>query len=228
MHYRIHLDLVGANGRRAVGDLTLEASPGRLFPRAEITGARGWLTGYVVPVMFGTLNGTLAVNNEHISLNGGTGYHDHNWGFWQGMSWRWGHVLHEELSLLYGRIFPPQEAADPERLPRFLGVVGPSGPLAYTTDVTIDETHDAGGQPRTITVTGRGENLDLRLLFDAESMVTTRGAGPVAPLASGFVFLDNRLDFFQLRGSYTVTGRIRNESVNFTAPGSAETFRGSK
>lgn len=226
MRYRIHLDLRGANGRAVVGDLTLDASPGRLFPRAEIMGAGGWLTGYVVPVMSGALNGTLAVNGERISVDGGAGYHDHNWGFWEGMSWRWGQVQHDELSLLYGRIFPPRDAADPERLPHFLGVVGPDGPLGYTTEVIITEANDAVGQPRTITVTGRGNDLDLQLQFDVESMVTTRGRGPVAPLASGFVFLDNRLDFFQLRGRYVVTGRVGNRNVNFTAPGSAETFRG--
>ena len=94
MQYRIHLDLRGPNGRRVVGDLTVDASPGRLFPRAEFTGARGWLTGYVVPVMSGALNGALDVNGERISLDGGAGYHDHNWGFWKGMSWRWGQVQH--------------------------------------------------------------------------------------------------------------------------------------
>jgi hypothetical protein len=226
MRYRIHLDLPGANVREVVGDLTLDASPGRLFPRAEIMGAGGWRTGYVVPVMSGALNGTLAVNGTRISVDGGSGYHDHNWGFWEGMSWRWGQVQHDELSLLYGRIFPPREAADPERLPHFLGVVGPSGPLGYTTDVTITEANDAAGQPGTITVTGRGNDLDLQLRFDVESMVTTRGTGPVAPLASGFVFLDSSLDFFQLRGTYVVTGRVGNRNVNFSAPGSAETFRG--
>lgn len=226
MRYRIHLDLPGANGRTVTGDLTLDASPGYLFPRAEIMGARGWRTGYVVPVMSGALNGTLAVNGARISMDGGAGYHDHNWGFWEGMSWRWGQLQHDELSLLYGRIFPPREAADPERLPHFLGVVGPEGPLGYTSDVSITEANDAAGRPRTITVTGRGNSLDLRLQFDVESTVRTRATGSVAPLASGFDFLDNRLDFFQLRGTYTVTGHVGNRSVAFTAPGSAETFRG--
>ena len=224
--YQIHLDLRGANNRRLVGDLTLDASPGRLFPRAEFTGARGWLTGYVVPVMSGTLRGTLDVNGQRISIDGGTGYHDHNWGFWEGMSWRWGQVQGDELSLLYGRIFPPREAADPERLPGFLGVVGPGGPLAYTTDVTIVETNDSRGQPRTITVTGRGNNVDLQVRFDVESMVTRRGSTSTAPGATGLDTLSNTLDFFQLRGTYNVTGRAGDRTINFTAPGSAETFRG--
>ena len=53
LKYRIHLDLTGATGARVRGDLTLQASPGRLMPPLEITGSRGWVTGYVVPVMAG-------------------------------------------------------------------------------------------------------------------------------------------------------------------------------
>jgi hypothetical protein len=142
------------------------------------------------------------------------------------MSWRWGQVQHGELSLLYGRIFPPPEAADADRLPGFLGVVGPNGPLAYTTNVTIVETNDERGEPRTITVTGRGNDVDLQLRFLVESMVTRPGATTATPGAAGLGTLANRLDFFQLRGTYTVTGRAGDQPVNFSAPGSAETFRG--
>ena len=222
--YRIHLDIRTAHGQRVRGELTLEASSrgatpplNVLVPPFEITGARGWRTGYVVPVMSGPLNGTLEVDGERISLAGGTGYHDHNWGFWQGVSWRWGQVQQKDLSLVYGRLFPPVDAADPERLPGFLGVLGPDGPLGYATDVTITEANDARGQPRTISVRARGLNLDIHITFNVESAVITR-AGELAPLASG-------LDFLQLRGMYTVAGKVGNRTVSFTAPGSAETFR---
>ena len=105
-------------------------------------------------------------------------------------------------------------------------IVGPSGPLAYTTDVTIAETNDERGQPRTITVTGRGNQVDLQLRFHVESMVTRPGATTATRDAAGLDTLANRLDFFQLRGTYTVTGRAADQPVNFSAPGSAETFRG--
>ena len=226
MRYRIHLQLVGRNGQRVVGDLTVGASPGQLFPRAEFTGARGWKTGYVVPVMSGALEGALNVDGERIPLDGGVGYHDHNWGFWKGMSWRWGQLQHEDLSILYGRIFPPPEAADPSRLPGFLGVVGPVGPLAYTTNVTITEEDDARGQPRTIVVTGRGGDVDLQLRFNVESVTRTEGTSTTAAGAAGLEVLASRLDFFQLRGSYRVIGRAAGRRFDFNASGSAETFRG--
>jgi hypothetical protein len=226
MRYHVHLDLRGDSGRVA-GDLTLDAAAGRLVPPLEITGARGWRTGYVVPVMSGTLGGALDIDSARVSFAGGTGYHDHNWGFWEGVSWQWGQVHAGDLSLLYGRIFPPRDAADPDRLPAFVGVLGPDGPIGYantlgpsrrTTRVSITELDDAQGRPRTVSVTARGGELDLQVSFAVESTETTPAAGS-GPRASG-------LDFLQMRGTYTVTGRAGARHLRFTAPGSAETFRG--
>ena len=218
MRYVVHLDLAGRSGRRVRGDLTIDASPGRLVPPLELTGTRGWRSGYVVPVMSGRLGGSLDVAGERVDFSGGTGYHDHNWGFWQRVSWQWGQVQQDDLSLLYGRVFPPPEAADPSRIPGFIGVLGPDGPLGYATNVSITETDDGGGQPRTILVRGRGTELDVEVRFDVESVETTP-AGSSSALSSG-------LDFLQMRGTYTVTGRIGTRNLSFTAPGSAETFRG--
>jgi hypothetical protein len=214
--YRIHLDLTDADGRRATGDIAIEASAGRLMPPVEITGARGWRTGYVVPVMSGTLDGALVVDGEPVSLAGGTGYHDHNWGFWKGVSWQWGQAQHGDLSLIYGRVFPPPEAADPERIPGFVGVLGPDGPLGYATDVRITETNDDKGQPRAIAIRARSSSLTLDLRFDVASTETNRMTGALA----------NDVNFLQMRGQYTVSGRAGNRDLEFTAPGAAETFRG--
>jgi hypothetical protein len=216
MVYRIHLDLTDDDGRRASGELTLEASAGRLVPPVEITGARGWRTGYVVPVMSGTLRGALTIAGEPVSLAGGTGYHDHNWGFWKGVSWQWGQAQQGDLSVIYGRVFPPPEAADPERIPGFVGALGPDGPLGYSTDVRITETNDDKGQPRTIAIRARSSSLTLDLRFDVASTVTNRMTGALA----------NGVNFLQMRGQYTVSGRAGNRDLAFTAPGAAETFRG--
>ena len=214
--YRIHLDLADAAGRRAIGDLTLEASAGRLVPPVEITGARGWRTGYVVPVMSGKLDGSITVDGENVSLAGGTGYHDHNWGFWEGVSWQWGQAQQGDLSIIYGRVFPPPEAADPERIPGFVGAIGPDGPLGYATDVRITETNDDKGQPRAIDIRARSASLTLDLRFDVMSIETNRMTGALA----------NDVNFLQMRGQYTASGRAGNRDIAFTAPGAAETFRG--
>ena len=214
--YRIHLDLADASGRRATGDISITASAGRLVPPVEITGARGWRTGYVVPVMAGALDGALTVDDEQVSFAGGTGYHDHNWGFWKGVSWQWGQAQQGDLSLIYGRVFPPPEAADPERIPGFVGALGPDGPLGYSTDVRITETNDDKGQPRSITLRTRSTSLSLDLRFDVASTVTSRMQGA----------LGGGMNFLQMRGEYTVSGRAGSRDIAFTAPGAAETFRG--
>ena len=216
LKYVVDLDLAGAGGRRAAGRVIIEAVPGRLVPPLEIGGARGWRTGYVVPVMSGPLTGAIDVAGARVSFDGGVGYHDHNWGFWKGVSWQWGQVQHGGLSFLYGRVFPPRDAADPDRIPGFVGVLGPDGPLGYASNVRITEQDDPAGQrPRTIFIHGRGPSLDLTLHFEVESVETTR-QGPLA----------NGMDFLQMRGTYTVSGRAGDQRIDLRAPGSAETFRG--
>ena len=215
--YTLHLDLVSARGERARADVSLAAEPGKLVPPIEISGRNGWRTGYVVPVMAGMLDGSIEVGGTVLSLRDGIGYHDHNWGFWEGVSWQWGQGQSGDLSLLYGRVFAPGEAADPDRIPGFVGILGPDGPIGYATNVRITEENDRTGRPQRIAITARGPSLDLKAQFDVATVVTTRSQqGPLA----------NQIDFLQLRGAYTVTGTAGTRQLQFTAPGAAETFRG--
>ncbi len=203
---------------RVTGDIFIDASPGRALPPFSIQGAGGWVSGYVVPVMSGRLSGNLLVNGTSISLDDGAGYHDHNWGFWKDVSWRWGQVQHGDLSFVYGRIRPPADAADADRIPGFLAAIGPDGPVGYATNVSIEEKNDpVTGRPRTIVVTGRSESIDIVMELTVDSTLVTE-------TRSGF--LGGGLDFLQLRASYRVRGRAGGRSIDFTAPGSAETFRG--
>ncbi|HET6897957.1 MAG TPA: hypothetical protein VFK70_06410, partial [Vicinamibacteria bacterium] len=148
----------------------------------------------------------------------GRGYHDHNWGFGDGVTWQWGQVHHEALSFVYGRVHPPPDAADPERIPGFLAALGPDGPIGYAADVSITETNDpATGRPRSILVRGQGPSLNLSMELAVEDEVTTR-------MAPGFI--GGASDFLQLRARYRVAGRAGGRRFDFEAPGSAETFRG--
>lgn len=216
--YRIGLSLngEGPKGSALIGNLTLDAAPGRSLPPAAIHGARGWVSGYVVPVLSGTFRGTLRVDGEEVVVDGAAGYHDHNWGFWEGVRWQWGQVAGGDISIVYGRVFPPATVADASRIPGFLGVLGPDGPIAFSTDVSITED-DAGGRPKRVTVQARGHQVELTLQLDvAESvgsrMSLTRGAA-------------GAMNFLQLGGVYQVTGNAAGRDFNFTARGSAETFR---
>jgi hypothetical protein len=210
--WRYHITL---NLPEASGDFFIDALPGRQLAPLVIRGAGGWVSGYTVPVMSGPLGGWIQVRGDRVALDG-TGYHDHNWGFWQGVSWRWGQVQHEGLSYVYGRVSPPADAADPERIPGVLIALGPDGPLGYSTRVAIRETDDpATGRPQRIVVSSEGGSLDLTMDITVRDTIVTPGG----VLAKG-------PDFLQLRGSYHVTGKAGGQAVDFTALGAAETFRG--
>jgi hypothetical protein len=225
LQYRMTLALeretAGAKGSgpakpSLTGELRLDAAPGRSLPPAAIHGARGWVSGYVVPVLAGTFHGTLHVDGEAVSVDGAAGYHDHNWGFWEDVRWQSGEVAGGDVSIVYGRVFPPATVADASRIPGFLGVLGPDGPIAFSTDVSITE-EDADGRPTLVSIQAHGRQVELSLQLDvAESIGTrmflTRGAEGV-------------MNFLQLGGVYRVTGKAADRTIDFTARGSAETFR---
>jgi len=226
-HYRITLALTGesrSHGPRApdvTAEMTLDATPGRALPPFTIRGARGWQSGYVVPVLSGAIHGRLTIDGETLALNGASGYHDHNWGFWEGVHWQWGQVASgnspQDLSIVYGRVFPPASVADTNRVPGALALIGPDGPIAFATNVSIAEAGD-GATPQLITVRARGNDVDLTLKFTVADIVRNRMA--LTELASGAA-----MDFLQLAGTYQVTGHAGGRDVSFTARGSAETFR---
>ncbi|HEV3139301.1 MAG TPA: hypothetical protein VGY57_02230 [Vicinamibacterales bacterium] len=209
--YRIALAVQNARG-----EITLDASLAQSVPPATIRGARGWMSGYVVPVLSGALHGALRVDGQTIGLDGASGYHDHNWGFWEGVTWQWGQVAHDDLSFVYGRVFPPASVADASRVPGFLGVLGPNGPLGFSTSVDISEEGD-GSAPKAVKVHAIGARIDLRLEFAVEESEQTRMG---LTLAAG-----GAMTFLQLGGRYRVCGRAGDRDVSFTARGSAETFR---
>jgi hypothetical protein len=198
------------------GEIVLEAAPGRSLPPAAIHGARGWVSGYVVPVLSGAFHGTLHVNGEDVSVDGAAGYHDHNWGFWEDVRWQWGQVAGTDVSIVYGRVFPPATVADASRIPGFLGVLGPDGPIAFSTDVSIAEM-DEGGRPKTITVQARGSQVELTLQLDVAESIETR--------MSLTRRAEDAMTFLQLGGDYRVRGKAAGRDISFTARGSAETFR---
>ncbi len=216
--YRIHLDLPSETDRtRATGDIVVHADPDRSVPPFVLEGAGGWVSGYTVPVTSGTLDGRLRIGSAAVDLAHGTAYHDHNWGFWEGVSWQWGQVQHDGVSFVYGRVRPPADAADPQHVPGFLAVLGPSGPLAFSTDATIEETNAPNSnKPARIVVHAIGDALTatLNLAIDQTAITPMRRGG-----------VGDALQFLQMRAQYDVNVHVGEREYKFSAPGSAETFR---
>jgi hypothetical protein len=226
--YRIALRLKAeGDGSDLAGTLTLDPDAGRSLPPAVIRGARGWLSGYVVPVLSGRLTGSFQTSGTRgtsgTSRTSGTlegvGYHDHNWGFWRDVRWQWGQVAAGDLSFIYGRVFPPADVADPDRIPGFLGVLDHAGLVGAATNVQIaeqktDRSLPLAGAPSTITVTARSSALDLTLTFSTDRAVRT-----------ALAMTGGATDFVQMGGTYRVEGRAGGRSIDVTARGAAETFQ---
>ena len=170
--------------------------------------------------------GSSSSGSRRVPLGGAVGYHDHNWGFWQGVSWQWGQVSHEGLSFLYGRIVPPRRrraggrgaAARHRRRGRPVGADRLRAQRADRGDLGGAGRRAGDGphrrpreRPRPADGGARGGRRAQR----------ASAAGPALGSAGA-------RDFLQLRASYRVRGRIGDQAVDFTALGSAETFRGSR
>lgn len=210
--YEIVLNMQGIAGR-----LALDPAPGRSLPPAVLRGARGWLSGYVVPVLAGRLSGGLTSGVDTVTFDGADGYHDHNWGFWQDVRWQWGQVSAGGLSFIYGRVFPPADVASADRIPGFLGVLDDQGLVGVATNVSIAEHRpddDAFAPPSSIDVTARGSGLDVHLSFTTDRTVRR----PVS-------ITGGRADFLQLGGTYRVQGRAGGRTIDIAARGAAETFQ---
>jgi hypothetical protein len=215
--YRIRLDLPAEQGSgRATGELVLHAAPGRFLPPLALRGAGGWISGYVVPVMAGSWQGSLVAQGRTVQFDDAAGYHDHNWGFWEGVTWQWGQVQGSGLSFVYGRVRPPAAVADPDRVPAFLMVLGRDGPVGHSLDVTITEIDRVDeGAPRRILVRGESEAFDVAIEIDSITSTVRSRLGAE----------ESNLQFLQMRGEAHVTGAIRGDPIEFSAPASAETFR---
>src|SRR5581483_4740883 len=175
-----------ARARRLTGTLRLAAAEGRSVPPATVRGAGGWVTGYTVPVLAGRMDGVLEADGTTVRFDGAPGYHDHNWGFWKGVSWQWGQVAHEDLSIVYGRVFPPSDVADPRRMPGFLVVLGPEGLLGFSSEVAIDDRREGRIEVRA----RRGVDLQMTLVVDetvrtAMALTARRGEAPMDCLQLG-------------------------------------------
>jgi hypothetical protein len=210
--YELTLNMQGIKGR-----LTLDPAPGRSLPPAVLRGARGWVSGYVVPVLSGRLGGSLTSAGDVVEFDGAEGYHDHNWGFWRDVRWQWGQVSGDGLSFIYGRVFPPADVAAADRMPGFLGVLDDRGLIGVATNVSIVEHRaegNASAPAQAIDVTARGSAVDVRLSFTADRTVRR----PVS-------ITGGQADFLQLGGTYRVQGTAGGRTINLSARGAAETFQ---
>lgn len=133
------------------------------FPRFN---TMGWL----VPAPMARARGSLLVGGKRVELEGGHGYHDHNWGeapiFHAVDNWHWGQVVSGDLGIIWSDI-TMQRAWDYDKTYKFLlsrgeRLVMESADLSVSYADWIKDPAFMHPYPRLITVTFGDERSPAR------------------------------------------------------------------
>lgn len=217
-HEGVYRVVAKATGEAGEARVSLEVRPraNRYFPPVELR-ETALLSGYAVPGLVADARGTVCIADRCRQVERAPAYHDHNWGIWRGVSWEWGAARGASLALLYGGIYTPD--SDSAAAPFFLSVVDSLGirqilrfrGIRYTgagaareSDVLAPEHFDL--------IAGRdGDTVRLRVKVEdaLASQMRAEGLGR---------------HFLQMRGRFTVTGRIAGEVVADSGTGFFETY----
>ena len=219
-HYEIHLDF--EDRVRIRGNLTYTPEPNLYFPPAYLAMSDNFESGYVIPSLRGTFQGSVAVGSATLDLSNASGYHDHNWGIWQQpgagqkngdpVSWNWGHAFADQYSLFYGEIFLQGRSKG-----LFLGVFDQEGFVTLFRPGRIEysepETVEPGLQaPSRMRIAENKAYTEVDLLGRKKTLVAT----PIDP--------DKSLYFIQYKMDFDVRLSIDGKELRFPALGNAETF----
>jgi hypothetical protein len=218
--YRLH---ARADGNEMPVRLDLEVKPAsnRYFPPVELRDDE-FLSGYVVPALVATAAGRICVARRCRHFRDAPAYHDHNWGVWRDVTWEWGAAQGRRLAILYGGVYGPGRDDAAVRSPFFLTAVdslGVSQVLRFQR-IRYQGSHPASGtgrftSPERFDLVATREADTLRLLVEVEDALGTEMR------ASGF-----RRGFLQMRGRFTIGGRLLGETVADSGVGFFETYVG--
>ena len=198
-------------------DLTVAADSRRYLPPVEI-GGEGIVSGYTVPLLDARASGRVCEGSRCGRIEGARTYHDHNWGTWGGVTWDWGQAQAGAYSVLYGGV----NDGERER-----GATGPR--ILYLAD--------ADGFAGIFSIRRLAiwwpDGGDGRAAPDSISILATSGADSVAlSVEVGHtratpvpVWVDSPAAlFFQMRGSASLSGRLRGISIHGEGNGFFETW----
>ena len=201
--------------------LRVEPDRFRYFPPVEqIVGDQ--LSGYVVPALRATASGRLCVATDCSEAVDAPAYHDHNWGFWSGVTWEWEMGRGEALDLLYGGVDRGGEEGDAGA--RFLAVVDSFGvrQVLRFDDIVYEGARPVAGlpgirAPERFALTARRRDGLRDDWLRLEVAVRSVQATPAETTTDDQVFL-------QLRGEFSVTGELTGIPVSDRGQGFFETY----
>ena len=202
--------------RRLELDFTLRPAPNRYFPAAELR-AEPFISGYVVPALSGSVDGRFCAGGRCRSVTGAAGYHDHNWGVWRAVTWEWGVAHGAVFDVLYGGVRTADSAAGGAPF-----VLMAADSLGIRQVLRFRDVRYAGAlatptpgvsAPSAFALTaGRGADT-VRLAVDVRDALASKSA------AAGF-----HRYFIQMRGRFTLAGKLAGAIASDSGAGFFETY----
>jgi hypothetical protein len=211
-------------------DLVVDPAAGAYFPGASLTS--GIVSGYVVAGLRADATGSICVGESCTRYDRAQAYHDHNWGVWRGVTWQWGAARAGDYTFLYGRVESADSAtATPSMIvylidrQGFLALFRPRD-IRYVDGRT---TRVGGVEIRTPStaemVDVRGDDT-LRISLAIEDATATDTRAPGVERGDGLASRAiARPYFIQMKGTATISGRIRGTPLAGRGAGFFETYR---
>jgi hypothetical protein len=218
--YRLSGTAAGTAGT-ARFEVVLTPAQNRYFPPVELRDDE-FLSGYVVPGLVATASGTVCVEQRCRRFRDVSAYHDHNWGVWRNVTWEWGAARGKRTAILYGGIYGPERGAASKdvRSPFFLAVVDSLGvkQVLRFAQVDYEGTRLAKGTvrataPERFTLLSTRDADTLRLRVSVEDALGTELK------SAGF-----HRTFLQMRGRFTMEGKLLGQAVSDSGRGFFETY----
>jgi hypothetical protein len=211
-------------------DLVLSPTSGAYLPGAELTS--GIVSGYVVAGLRAEASGSICVSGACTRYDDVQAYHDHNWGVWRGVTWEWGAARAGPYTFLYGRVEPPDSVSSAQ--PLFVYLVDSAGFLALfrPREVRYVDGRTTLVDGRAIRTPSTAEMVDvrggdtLRLSLTIEDATASDTRIGMAERGEGLAARGlTRPYFVQMKGTATISGRIRGTPLAGTGAGFFETYR---
>jgi hypothetical protein len=220
--YQLRARASGMVGEVTV-DVRLVPAPNRYFPPVELQDD-AFLSGYVVPALSAEASGKICVAGRCRGFADVAGYHDHNWGTWRNVTWEWGTGRGRRLNLLYGGVYGPEtdRTADGSALssPFFLTLVDS---LGVKQVLRFNKINYEGAQPVAGSIRAKAPaRFNLTGIRDADSVRLE--VRIVDALATEMSAGDFRRVFLQMRGRFTLNGRVTHEAIADSGTGFFETY----
>ncbi len=217
--------LLKAHARGAGGPVDLELSlrplPNRYFPPVELRQDE-FVSGYAVPALAAAASGRICVARRCTPVDDAPAYHDHNWGVWRGVTWDWGMARGNGLSLLYGGVYGPEAGSSASAVssPFFLALADSLGvrqvlrfrKIEYLGSTSSEGTVRVSAPERFNLVAARGPDT-VRLAAVIEHALASEVAISGVPRY-----------FLQMRGRFTLSGRVTGEAISDSGMGFFETY----